>query len=229
MAVTIRCGARARLPGALAFKSDARSDAKPATTFAERALTRRRFLTTAASSAAITVAGGIAKPSLSRAADRPRHHARHPVGRRLDRFRRGLGARRPAVAHAGRGRDHRQLQRHPQRGRRRRACRKAISPPRRCSKDLPAGQDIFYRVRFEDHVVPDDHRASRRSGASAPRRTTGARSRSSGRATPRARAGASTRRAAACAPTRPCCDNRPDFFIHSRRQHLCRLPDPRAS
>ena len=34
-------------------------------------LTRRRFLTTAASSAAIATAGGIAKPALSRAADRP--------------------------------------------------------------------------------------------------------------------------------------------------------------
>ena len=31
---------------------------------------------------------------------------------------------------------------------------KPISPPRCCSKDLPAGQDIFYRVRFEDHSFP---------------------------------------------------------------------------
>ena len=35
-------------------------------------LTRRRLLTTVASSAAITALGGIAKPYLSRAADRPR-------------------------------------------------------------------------------------------------------------------------------------------------------------
>src|SRR5499433_1127337 len=34
-------------------------------------LTRRRFLTTAASSVAMAAAGGIAKPALSRAADRP--------------------------------------------------------------------------------------------------------------------------------------------------------------
>ena len=34
-------------------------------------LTRRRFLKTAASSAAITIAGGIAKPSISHVADRP--------------------------------------------------------------------------------------------------------------------------------------------------------------
>ena len=32
---------------------------------------RRRFLSTAAASAAVTLAGGIAKPYLSRAADRP--------------------------------------------------------------------------------------------------------------------------------------------------------------
>ena len=35
------------------------------------ALTRRRFLTTAASSAAITAVGGIARPSISHVADRP--------------------------------------------------------------------------------------------------------------------------------------------------------------
>ena len=35
------------------------------------ALTRRRLLTTAASSAVMAAAGGIAKPALSRAADRP--------------------------------------------------------------------------------------------------------------------------------------------------------------
>src|SRR5262245_27645305 len=68
MAVTIRRGAPARLPDALT-SSGARSDAKPATTLA--AVTRRRFLATAASSAAITVAGGIARPSISHVADRP--------------------------------------------------------------------------------------------------------------------------------------------------------------
>src|SRR6516165_3605287 len=43
----------------------------------------------------------------------PRHHPRHPVRRRLARFRRDLGARRPSRAHAGRGRDIRQFQDHP--------------------------------------------------------------------------------------------------------------------
>jgi alkaline phosphatase D len=47
MAVTIRGGAAAHL------------------------LTRRRFLRTAASTALLTVGGGIAKPSISRVADRP--------------------------------------------------------------------------------------------------------------------------------------------------------------
>src|SRR5262245_6490828 len=42
-----------------------------AVTLCAGALTRRRFLTTAASSGALVVVGGIAKPALSRAADRP--------------------------------------------------------------------------------------------------------------------------------------------------------------
>ena len=48
-------------------------------------------------------------------------HSRRAIGRRVDRFRRGLGARRPSLAHAGRGRDHRQLPRHQERGVHRRA------------------------------------------------------------------------------------------------------------
>ena len=84
-------------------------------------LTRRSFLSAAGATAAVGLLDGIAKPALSRAADRPVDHPRHPVGRRLGRFRHGLGARRPARAHAGRGRDHRQLQDHPQRRLRRRA------------------------------------------------------------------------------------------------------------
>ena len=90
-------------------------------------------------------------------------------------------------------------------------------------EDLPAGQDIFYRIRFQDLSSADDS-ASRRSAASAPRRPTAARSRSCGPATPLGRAGASTWRAAACAPTPPCW--RTARLLHPlRRQHLCRLPD----
>ena len=192
------------------------------TTFGERALTRRRFLGAAASSAAISA---IARPSLSRAADRPLHHPRHPVGRCLGRFRRRLGARRPAGAHAGRGRDHRQLQRHPQR--RVRRCAAGDRLHRQGADRGPAGRAGHLLPRpLPGPVVADHRRASRRSAASAPRRATGARSRSSGRATPPARAGASTRRAAACAPTRPCCSNRPGLLHPLRRQHLCRLSDP---
>src|SRR5215831_16217857 len=52
MAVTLRTGAAART--------------------AESVFTRRRFLMTAASSAAVTAVGGVALPAVSRAADRPR-------------------------------------------------------------------------------------------------------------------------------------------------------------
>ena len=149
MAVFLRCGARARLPGARAFKSDARSDAKPATTFAERALTRRRFLTTAA----ITVAGGIAKPSLSRVADRPviTHSIQSGdvsadagvVWARADRPSRMLVETATTDSF--------------------KSIRSAVSVDALPETDftakaliegLPAGQDIFYRVRFEDHAFP---------------------------------------------------------------------------
>ena len=54
------------------------------------ALTRRRFLTTAASSAAIAAIGD--RQALSQPRRRPAaHHPRRPVGRRLDRFRRWCG------------------------------------------------------------------------------------------------------------------------------------------
>ena len=145
--------------------------------------------------------------------DQPRRrsaddHARHPVGRRVDRFRRGVGARRPAVAHAGRGRDHRQLQDDPQRGRSSTRCRKPTSPPRRCSRTCRPGRTSS--TASASRITPSRRsRASRRSDASAPRRASGARSRSCGRATPRARAGASTKRAAACAPMRRCCATGP--------------------
>ena len=80
-----------------------------------------RLMKTAAASAAMTALGGIARPSLSRAPDRPQITHGVQSGDVSVRLRRGLGARRPAVAHAGRSRDHRQLQRHQQRGLRRRA------------------------------------------------------------------------------------------------------------
>ena len=204
MAVTIRGGAAARL------------------------LTRRRFLSTAASTAALTIGGRHRE-----AVDQPRggsarRHARHPVRRRVDRFRRGLGARRPALPHAGRGRHHRQLQDHSQRGPGRRACR--IGFHRQGAARRIAGRTghlLSHPVRGS--FVSDRHERARRSGASAPRRASGARSRSSGRATPPARAGASTRRAAACAPMPPCCATGPTSSS-TRGDHIygdCPVPAQR--
>ena len=134
----------------------------------------------------------------------PAHHPRRPVRRRLGRFRRGLGARRPPGAHAGRDRDHRQLQDHPRAVLRR--CAAGERFHRQGADRRPAGRPGHLLPHpLPGPAVADDRRRADRSAASAPRRATGARSRSSGRATPPARAGASTRRAAACAPTRPCC------------------------
>ena len=71
-------------------------------------------------------------------------------------------------------------------------------------ENLPAGQDIFYRVRFRDLVAYRHRRASRWPAASAPRRPTGATSVSSGAATSPDRAGASIPTMAACSPSPPC-------------------------
>ena len=66
-------------------------------------ISRRRFLSTTAAASA----GVIAMPYLSRAADRPADHPWRAIRRRRPRWRRGVGARGPAVADGGRGRDHR--------------------------------------------------------------------------------------------------------------------------
>ena len=70
-------------------------------------VSRRRLLATAAASTALSAASGLAKPYLSRAADRPLITHGIQSGGRLGRFRRDLGARRPSRAHVGRGRDDR--------------------------------------------------------------------------------------------------------------------------
>ena len=116
-------------------------------------LTRRRFLATAASSAALTILGGIAKPPLSRAADRPliTHGVQSGdvsidsgvVWARTDRPARML----LEVATSDRFTD----------------IRSAIAidalpesdfTAKALLEDLPAGQDIFYRIRFEDLASP---------------------------------------------------------------------------
>ena len=173
-------------------------------------------------------AGGIARPYLSRAADRPLHHPRHPVRRRLGRLRRGLGAHRPAGAHAGRGRDHRQLHRHPQRGCDRRAAGERFhrQGAARGSAGRP-GHFLSHPLRGSVHRRPSW--ASRRSAISAPRRAT-ARSVSfvwsgdtagQGWGIDEARGGMRT--------YATMLRNRPDFFIHSGDSIYADCPIPRGA
>ena len=118
------------------------------------ALTRRRFLTTAASSAALTAVGGIATPYLSRASDRPLiTHGIQSGDVSVDSGMVWARADRPArmlveVATTDSFR----------------AIRSAVYVDALPESDftakallegLPAGQDIFYRIRFRDHSFPD--------------------------------------------------------------------------
>jgi alkaline phosphatase D len=92
---------------------------------------------------------------------------------------------------------------------------------------LPAGQDMFYRIRFQDHSFPTLLSAPQ-FGRFRTARANGATSRSYGRATPPAAAGASTRRAAACALMHHV-EVPPDFFIHCG-DHIyadCPIPSER--
>ena len=116
-------------------------------------LTRRRFLTTAASSAVIVAAGGIAKPALSRAADRPviTHGVQSGdvsvdsaiVWARADRPSRMLVEVATSESF--------------------KTIRSAVFVDALPETDftakallegLPAGQDVFYRIRFQDHSFP---------------------------------------------------------------------------
>ena len=127
--------------------------AKPAAPLTERALTRRRFLTAAASAGAITAVGGIAKPALSRAADRPViTHGIQSGDVSMDFGIVWARADRPArmlveVATSD------SFQ----------AVRSAVFVDALPETDftakaliegLPPGQDIFYRIRFQDHSFP---------------------------------------------------------------------------
>ena len=124
-------------------------------------LTRRRFLSTAASSAAITAVGGIAKPYLSRAADRPliTHGVQSGdvsvdsgvVWARADRPSRML----VEVATTDSFRNIRSAVFVD-------ALPETDFTAKALIEDLPAGQDIFYRIRFQDHSLPD--RAERAAG-----------------------------------------------------------------
>ena len=128
------------------------------------ALTRRTLLKTAAASAADhrnrRHRAAVAELRAGPGAD----HPRRAIGRRVDRFRRGLGARRPSLADAGRGRDHRQLPRHQERGVRRCAAgnrfhrqgadrRPAAGPGHLLSHQLPGS--VLGRVRRgADRALP---------------------------------------------------------------------------
>ena len=116
-------------------------------------LTRRRFLTTAASSAAITAVGGIAKPALSRAADRPliTHGIQSGdvsvdsgiVWARADRPSRML----VEIATSDSFKTIRSaafVDAFPE----------SDFTAKALVEGLPAGQDMFYRIRFQDHSFP---------------------------------------------------------------------------
>ena len=161
-------------------------------------LTRRKFLTASTSAAALT----IARPYISRANDRPliTHGIQSGdvgtdggvIWARTDRPAR----MRVEIATTESFRDVRQgvfVDALPQ----------SDFTAKALLEDLPPGQDIFYRVRFQDHSQPTIL-SEPRSAASAARRRTAARSPSSGVATSPGRAGVSTWNAAACVASRPC-------------------------
>ena len=93
---------------------------------------------------------------------------------------------------------------------------------------LPAGQDIFYRVRFEDHAFPtvmSEPLIGRFRTAPNERRSVSfvwsGDTAGQGWGIDEARGGMRT--------YATMLRQRPDFFIHSRRPHLCRLPDQRGA
>jgi alkaline phosphatase D len=116
-------------------------------------ITRRRLLTAAASSAALTTFSGIAKPYLSRAADRPQitHGIQSGdvssdsavVWSRTDRPARMLveasTTKRFTDIHTAVAID---------------ALPESDFSAKALLENLPAGQDIFYRIRFEDLATP---------------------------------------------------------------------------
>jgi alkaline phosphatase D len=116
-------------------------------------LTRRRLLTTAASSAAITMLGGVAKPYLSRAADRPRiTHGIQSGDVSIDSGVVWARTDRPArmlveVATSDRFTDIHSAVAID-------ALPESDFTAKALLEDLPAGQDICYRIRFEDLSAP---------------------------------------------------------------------------
>jgi alkaline phosphatase D len=116
-------------------------------------LTRRRFLKTAASAAAISAAGGIARPSISRVADRPViTHGVQSGDVSIDSGVVWSRADRPSrmLIEVSTTESFRTI--------RSATCVDALPETDFTAKalieNLPAGQDIFYRIRFEDLSFP---------------------------------------------------------------------------
>jgi alkaline phosphatase D len=123
------------------------------TTRSDAALTRRRFLTTAASTAAVTAVDGIAKPSISHVADRPViTHGIQSGDVSVDSavvWARGNRPSRMLVEVATSESFNSVLS----------AVQVDAFPEsdftaKALIEGLPSGRDIFYRIRFEDHSFP---------------------------------------------------------------------------
>ena len=137
---------------------------------------------------------------------RRRPAADHPwraIRRCRRRRRRGVGARRPALADDGRGRDHRILHQCAGAAADRGAARERFHRQDAAGKSARRA-GYFLSRQIPRSVASRRFRANRWSAASAPRRPTGATSASSGAAMSPDRAGASIRTTAAWSPTPPC-------------------------
>jgi alkaline phosphatase D len=116
-------------------------------------LTRRRFLSTAASSAGLTLLGGIAKPAISWAPDRPRiTHGIQSGDVSVDSGVVWARADRPArmlveIATSDSFKDVRRAVFVD-------ALPESDFTAKALIEGLPAGQDIFYRIRFQDLSSP---------------------------------------------------------------------------
>jgi alkaline phosphatase D len=136
--------------------------------------TRRRFLATSAAATAFTAVGGIAQPFISRAGDRPKiTHGVQSGDVAADSGMIWARADRPSrmlveVATTESFQDARRV-----------AYTDALPESDFTAKmligDLPAGQDIFYRIRFQDLSSPTIV-GEPKVGASAPHPATGDRS-----------------------------------------------------
>jgi alkaline phosphatase D len=124
-----------------------------AVTLCAGALTRRRFLTTAASSGALVAVGDIAKPALSRAADRPViTHGVQSGDVSVDSGVVWARADRPArmLVEVATSDSFKSIRSEVFVD----ALPETDFTAKALIEGLPAGQDIFYRVRLQDHSFP---------------------------------------------------------------------------